>query len=711
MKQLWLFSAPIVFVLILHPAGVGIWFNSDNIHLLRQRWHSPEYAEIVNWYKNDQSSLSLALEGLATDNPAKCEEAASTVNFVYRPEGSGKLSGFTDEISLVFDWCYHLLDLDQRLFLLSKIQSLRNEHLNNPERGVRNYFRWHEQFRSSAFAYIAAVLAIEGEPGVTSELREAQNVLQNLQELGDEISADGGYRDYFYQGTFQILPFLMWSYATDTDFAARSQFTRNLTSWAVSRHSPTGEGSLRGPADDVATGTGYTRNHMAPGGFYLLASHFDDPVSQWHANQLKNNLTQTRPHWQDGGPAFISLIHYDPERDERSPREENLAAAALFDSIGMVHARSSWAPDADVVHAWFYNGPSAEHSGENQNHFTIWRGNTPLIMKGGNYLGKPSRYHDHYYERAISNNTVLFSPIGSENPDHDGGQTYRWAHTELSKEKYPVAERVGTWSGQHMYAGEIVHYDSLGNYLVASGDASLAYDPEHVSSYIRDFVYLRPNVFLIRDRFETDGVASIRSVWHSRHRPLTEDDPLVIQGDSNSGILETNTDRFSIENAGSRATIQVFWPPEPTLRMIGGTGYEGFADGYNSNPQTDCQSWLRGHPQLAERVALIEGQWRTEIEVLPDEAEGEVLMAIHVSQSDSSAKPAYSIQREDIGTIVNVMEGNKTTQVLFPASGPPRVSKPVLHIGRGPRLAPLPITNSGIASESATPQGTVTALD
>jgi hypothetical protein len=660
----------------IRPDHPRLWFNSDNLHLLRERWHDPAYAEIVNKYRGKSNPISLALEGLATGNSAKCSQAAATVRFDYGPDRNAESGYAADPIAVVFDWCYDALDSSQRADLISKIEALRDEHKNNEQRGVRHFFRWHGAYLRSAFSYIGSVLAIEGEPGVSSELREAQNVLQNLQELGDEVSGDGGYRAYFYQGPIHPLPFVLWSYATDMDFVMRSSFSRSLVAWTVRKLAPSGAGFVRGAGDDAAFEDGFINDRIAAGGFYVLASHLDDPVAQWLGNHIENVFGQ-RTHWPNvDGPSFLSLLHFDPERTALSPSQSHMSLTAFFDKIGMVHSRSSWGVGADVIHTWFYSGPATAHSTESQNHFTIWRGDDPLIMRGGNYLGTPSTYQSHYYRPSVSGNSLLFSPIGSGSPDHDGSQSVVWSSAEANAEHYPVAERVASYSNQHRYRGGVVHFEEAGRYMVASGSAEYAYNPDEVAFHVRDFVYLKPDVFVIRDRFHTNGIDTIRSLIHSRHKPRFEGSVTVLEGSVDAGIIETMGSKFQVAHGSSQAEITVLWPEHPRLRFVGGAGYEGYADGYNTNPWNDCQEWLKGHWELPERVKLIEGQWRTEIETTPWQSDGTVIQAVSVSGRDPDSKPSFFLQEIGQDWIVTVVHPRNTTIVVFPGNDTPRVYSP-----------------------------------
>ena len=64
---------------IVHSEHPRLWFNSDNVDVLRARWTDPAFAGIVNKYRGKNDPISLALEGLATNNAFKCSQAAGTV--------------------------------------------------------------------------------------------------------------------------------------------------------------------------------------------------------------------------------------------------------------------------------------------------------------------------------------------------------------------------------------------------------------------------------------------------------------------------------------------------------------------------------------------------------------------------------------------------------------------------------------------------------
>ncbi|MFQ5823915.1 MAG: hypothetical protein ACE5JB_07665 [bacterium] len=664
----------------VRPSHPRLWFNQENLALLRVRWNDPAHKNIVDNYKNSNDALSSALRYLATGNVSDAQAAISeALSYGNSADHGEREAAWGDVPSLVFDWCYDQLSSSQKSSLISKIQGRQASLVKN----TLDYFRWHEIHLRGVHAYISAVLAIEGEPGVSSQLREAQNVLQNLQELGDEVSGDGAYRPYFYQGSYQPLSFFLWTTATDLDVVSRSGFTRHLPDFIVRRLSQSGSRFTRGEGDDDGDESGYfVKTNLAAGTFYMIASHFNDPLAQWLGNTLRDH---DQPyHWPSSRePIWLSLIYYDPSIPSNSPGSTNQPLVKYFDKDGMVHFRSGWNFDptaTDDIMAWFYNGPKPTHSENSQNHFTIWRGDDDLAITGGNYFGSPSKYDDHYFGHAIARNTLIFSPKGSSAPDKDGGQVNgKWLQP-ISSEKYPIADELVWYQGETSYRGEITYFINQPDYAITTGDASIAYDHNHVYTpdgsryFIRDFIYLKPDIFLIRDRFALSDVDNIRWILHSRTKPIYTGTSTVIRGSSNAGILEATGNKFAVEKGDSRLEVNLLWPSQATLRFVGGEGYEAWVDGSNSDPSTDAQGWLLDHPYLPIRMGLSKNQWRTEIETTPTKANGNIITALFVSGIQSNLeKPVFLLRENGNDKVIAVNYKSKIIEVVYPHNSVPVV--------------------------------------
>lgn len=649
-----------------HPR---LWFNSDNLTTLKNRWNDPQFQTIVDQYKSGNDAISWGIKYLATQNSSDAQKAISSA--LNAGSNGERKAAWGDIASIIFDWCYDQLNDDQKNNLLDKIKQARQNH----KKKILDKFQFHENHILGLHAYVTAVLAIEGESGVTSELQDAQNILQNLCEMTNEISGDGGYRAYWYQGSYQPLPFFLWTSATNFNFVDKNSFIKNLHKFAVHRLAVTGNRFVRSPGDDAADETGYMMYTLSAGIFYMIADIFNDPLSQWFGNTLTKRGQKTHWAWNDD-PSWLSLIYYNPTKQEKSPQEMNIPLNQNFDKIGMVSFQSGWKFDSGInetISAWFFNGPSTSHSNSSQNHFIIWRGEDDLAITGGNYFGRPSTYTDHYFKHSIARNTLIFSPLNSNNPDKDGGQINRKGLQPNSAEKYPLNHELNWYKGLTSYSGEIVNFEDTPQFCMVSGDAGIAYDHDHVKNYIRDFIYIKPNIYLIRDRFTVDQVANIRWLLHSRTKPVFDGQKNIVKGNENAGIIEGIGEDFFIEKGESRLTANILWPNGPKFRFIGGKNFEHWVDGANSNPETDAQSWLLNSDDLQVRMGLSVNQWRTEVETAPDQANGEIIVALFVSEKGPTTQPEFKIRESNNKKVVFFDFNGKKMEIVFPLNQTPIV--------------------------------------
>ncbi|MBW2524283.1 MAG: heparinase II/III family protein [Deltaproteobacteria bacterium] len=664
----------------IHAAHPRIWFNSSNLALLQARWNHSAYDGLRQSIAGSSHPLHRALVYLATGD-ASHARAAITDALQYGTSGGNgeREAGFSDTVALVFDWCYAELTPTEK----SQLVSLIGSRMSGYKQGFLERFQWHENYLFGSLGYFSTVLAIEGEAGTTSELRDAQTMLQNLQELGDEVSADGAYQPYFYQGVIQTLPFFMWDTATDLDFPSRSLYAQNVHRYALRRLSPSGERFQRGPGDDDGDETGYMLadcdDFPAPGA-YMIGAHFQDPLGHWLGDVLRDGGHGLG--WPCGGAAWLNFIYYDLSAPRQSPADASEPLAKLFSANGQVHLRSGWniangaGPDTRV---WFYNGPRTTHSRASQNHFTVWRGDDDLIITGGNYYGSPSDYEDRYFGHAIARNTVLFTPNGSTAPDVEGGQINTRGLQPWSGDRYPLAHELVYYLGETSYRGELVVFDDTPLRTILSGDAGIAYDHDHVWSadgslyYLRDFVYLKDDVILVRDRFAVQDVSAVRAVFHTRAKPTIDASLSVVEGNADAGILEGAARRLTIERGQSAATLEVLWPTDALTRLVGGIGYEHWVDGASSDPAQDAQSWLMSHWELPVRMGLSDGQWRIEIETDPASADGDVITAVLVGAHGAAVTTGLALEQSDGERRVTVTRDEGSLVVVFPANESPYI--------------------------------------
>ncbi len=547
----------------VRPDHPRLFFDAEHLRRFRAHWTDPAYASVVREYEYDTGldPVRQALRGLAINDQAACRLAARTVlaegwhpklNLSSGPPGGAdwKLFGppdyvYGDAEPLVFDWCYSALTPELKAGLIAKIDA-RNQMR---EEALNKRFQWHEAHFMGLHAYLMGVLAIAGEPGTVDRLQKAQNAIQNWTEIGNELHGDGSYKTYTYQDTFLIAPAILWSMATGRDVVRLNQFIIHHADFLLRRLSQDGADFVAGPGDQASDERGMIISLQNPSalGPLMIADYLHDGFAQWLGQFLLEKQGFGK-RWDN--PRWLDLIFHDDDLTPVPPTRAAIPLVRYLPQAGMVDMRSAWhigQPDAHDIDAWFYLGPVTEHAETDAGHFTLWRGNDDLITEGANYLSRPTRYHLLWSALSLARNTDIFSPAGSSAPDVDGGElpvptsiyddgrlfgdiggerlvTSQDAATRsrvasLSAQAYPVANRVVWYPEYAGYLGRIFDFADDGAVAYASGDATAAYDPRHVLSFQRSVIDIKPDIFIIHDRFRLRDVDRVRMLFHTRNRP------------------------------------------------------------------------------------------------------------------------------------------------------------------------------------------------
>jgi len=171
--------------------------------------------------------------------------------------------------------------------------------------------------------------------------------------------------------------------------------------------------------------------------------------------------------------------------------------------------------------------------------------------------------------------------------------------------------------------GEITAYSTSPEYDYACGDATYSYPPERVKKITRQFVYLKPDLFVIFDRV-TPADPKLDVIWnlHAYTRPAWNGKTEPVAG-KEGHFLHAGGDTFTTTNpAGAFLETRLLLPAEAdrVVRTIGGKGHDFEADGVNYGVTEETYRLLderKGDGGL-EGV----GGWR--IEVQPNRVDGEV---------------------------------------------------------------------------------------
>jgi len=576
-------------------------------------------------------------------------------------------------LSIIYDWCYDDLDRQERRRLAEGMFTLCEET-------VLPYWR-HSDYMNQLTLHHAMVvfpgvaLLEEGfdglrpewylqsngrwlkatwkRPGSAGYLDFAADLLRNhmVPARNQVAGRNGGWHESMsYLSLFlldEMLQYQCWSAATGEDLFKKSTFSRNIYKFMVrARRNHDHQWVL---SDDIEKKpgpgpqeSGFTDPVIVPAS--LVGAHWRDPYVQYVRNHAPKEYM---------GRRWIYLAWYDPTIPELPDVTEE-PLASLHEGIGWVIMRSGWGPQDTF--AVFQCGDWYEgHQHHDENSFVIHKA-ASLAIDSGDYRG-PENKQTHkvcYNRRTIAHNTILVHDPGEDTAGlpNDGGQLFPNVLNDDVRRFVTDAE------GTPCDTGEIVAYETNDFYTYVCGDASRAYSPKKMRSFTRQFVYLRPDVFVVFDRVTT-AKAAFPKTWllHSIEEP-------VVDGN-----------RFIIRHGDGKLFGYTLLPDRPHIEKVGGPGREFLVAGKN-------------YPVDAGSEA---GRWR--LEVTPS-APGETDFFLHVLVvlAKDAPDPAPSTvrfmtqEREDgqVGCVVEL--GERRWSVTFDTEGPPGGKVVIEEVPGGRRL-------------------------
>lgn len=314
---------------------------------------------------------------------------------------------------------------------------------------------------------------------------------------------------------------------------------------------------------------------------------FKDPKMQYYANTgLQRELC---------GPPyngmFWDLIYYD-ETLKESPLHKN-KTATYFNGPGLVSMRSDWSDKASFAVLMAGEGISRRY--EDANSFILSR-KVDIITNAGARIrfNADNKKHFWYSIRSASKNTLkimdpdesfdikedgttglLHSGTPLVDSDNLGGQI-----TELSPSNidgcyntYQACNSNEKRSGKAFPLGiyetaNITKYEHIPDkYTYSVGDATAAYTKK-IDYFEREFLYLRPDIFIIFDRVKSVN-PQFKKIWtiHTIDEPVVDKLPSLQSMGMKSFI---NKDSITISNPKNVTFIDTLLPRNNKIVIRGG---------------------------------------------------------------------------------------------------------------------------------------------
>jgi len=536
-------------------------------------------------------------------------------------------------LALAYDWCYPSLTGPQRQEIadatLRMAQYCRDKLWRHSD--FNNHF-----VLEKVWPFVFTGLALHDDvkdPRVDEFLRLGDGYLhQNLIPAANLMAGkDGGQLEgygYDLWGYARPMASVMeaWRTATGEDLFPSCTATRNFALWNIygrrpfdgkQEHFDDAGLELRWGAEDVYA--------------YLFASRYRDGYAQWMGDQITRRYDSA---------LWPIVLWRDPGLAPHAP--DDLPTTRLSKSLGWVLMRSSWQPDATF--ASFQSGPLITgHQHLDNNAFTIHKGGLLAIDSGINAYGEKidDRYRANYYCRTIAHNTITVCDPRETFPDgawggsqltgaNDGGQL-RTGFPQRIEEVKP---------GDKWEVGRVAAYSHQPSFTYAVGDATKSYSAKKLKRFLRHFLYLPPDLFVVFDQVESTN-ASFRKAWllHTVNEP------------------QVDGDLTTIINGDASLLCRTILPESAAITMIGGPGKERWVAGRDW-PSLEKKEW----PPEA-------GAWRLEVSPSKPSEQDFFLHVLQAGPKDIAARDAVTLVRESKAIGVRVRAQGREYEAKFSAEG------------------------------------------
>jgi hypothetical protein len=436
----------------------------------------------------------------------------------------GAIWGSSDTIlgvAIALDWLYPALGATTRSRYALHLRDFQDAVIAQQGGMTRDASR---SDYSNQFYYFDGMLAVSGlalygegvaDGSAVTYLNTFDGYLRtNMLPVVNQVgAANGGWHEglgYVNRGmTTFVTELEAWRTGTGEDVFPQASGLRTLSNWILHSTQPDGVVANIGDVSAWPTGWGQDTGKRSA----LLAARYRDGIAQYLANRV--NVTAEWPY------AFFYLLWHDSTVPEVN--RSLLPTDQYFGGVGWVSMRSGW-NNSDVFALFTSGNYYFGHQHYDQNSFQIFR-SAPLAIDNGIYnVGSPS-----YKTATRFHNTILIGDPGSSTDDGAAGQI------GASPQRF-LANPESTTSNK----GDIVRYETTPHYVLVVGDASRAYSSARLSGYIRKFLYVKPDYFLVVDRVTLPNATyPIRWMLQSDTQPTVAGRDVTVT--NGSGVLQMRT--------------------------------------------------------------------------------------------------------------------------------------------------------------------------
>jgi hypothetical protein len=377
-------------------------------------------------------------------------------------------------MAMAYDWLYNALTEDQR----RQIRDMMIEYTILPTMKAVAEKEWYTHWSRGNWGGViygqiglAALSILDDDPRAADWARTCRRIAWHYpQALGREggWAEGGGYGEYLWPRVLMLADALRRTSRGQTDLFDNPNLP-HLPDFYEQLLEPDEQRYV--PFSNVGTGTGDGQILLR------LAAEYHDGRAQWFGKRMAERKETSNP--------FI-FLWADPTLEAVPPA--GLPTAKVFRDIDWAFLRSGWDDPQATLFALKGGQKDWDHAHHDTNSFVLYAYGQPLLVD----LRYP---HDIWGVKTEAHNTIMVN----------------------GKDQ---AGRVHVAGGREdpMLWGVVADLVEAPWYVRLIGDASLAYDPQDVNSFVREVMYLRhssaadpQDYFVLFD--DVDATAPSRYDW------------------------------------------------------------------------------------------------------------------------------------------------------------------------------------------------------
>lgn len=290
-------------------------------------------------------------------------------------------------------------------------------------------------------------------------------------------------------------------------------------------------------------------------------------------------------------------------------------------SFGLLLMRSGKA-DKDTYASFRFGANQANHQHYDDLSFVIYKENFLTLDAGSR---TETDHHHNFAPQSVAHNTILIHEPNEPMPDF----WKAWSYVPDGKIYY-------NHGGQN-YKDKAVALalHSTNDFIYAAADGTKNYDAIKSREVVRQFVYLKPNIFVVYDR-----VASVKKGQKKEFLLHFQEQPTTV-----------NSNQWNAKHGGN-LLVTTLLPETPSYNLVGGPGREFEASGKN---------WELPGGTDWDKTMKLTGKWRLEVSDTKQEDKTVFLHVLKASSSTNSQEITQSLKKDgnqDITLITDEL-GNK----------------------------------------------------